>query len=481
MLFSSLQFLFLFLPLFFLCYFTVNSRSARNFLLFLFSLVFYAWGEPMYILLMLASLFLNYVLAMGVGAEQTKGKSGRFWLVLDIIVNLGLLGVFKYAGFVVESINAALGVELAVPGIVLPIGISFYTFQIMSYVIDVYRQKVAVQKNFVFLGAYLAAFPQLIAGPIVRYQTVAEELEFRSENTDDIADGIRRFIVGLGKKVLLANTLAFVVDNLYVKDSSSLGALGSWIMILSYAMQIYFDFSGYSDMAIGMGRMMGFHYLENFNYPYIASSVTDFWRRWHISLSTFFRDYVYIPLGGNRVKKGRWIFNVLVVWLLTGLWHGASWNFILWGVYFGVILLIEKLFLLDFFKKVPIVGHLFAGIVFIYGWVIFRCESISKIGEVTKALFGGYGLYQTGNGTEVLENSNVIAYILRNSGVNTVFAAVFIIGIIGCTPLVKRIGEKVTATAVGRVAKDVVLIAILLLCVCELAANAYNPFIYYRF
>lgn len=481
MLFSSLQFLFLFFPLFFLCYFTVNRRSTRNFLLFLFSIVFYAWGEPLYILLMLFSLALNYLFAIFIGKEQETGKSGKAFLIADVIVNIALLGVYKYAGFAVSSLNSLTGLNVAVPSIVLPIGISFYTFQIMSYVIDVYRKEVPVQKSFVFLGAYLTAFPQLIAGPIVRYQTVAEELDLRSENADDTADGIRRFIVGLGKKVLLANTLAYVVDNLYEVAPSALGAIGSWIMILSYAMQIYFDFSGYSDMAIGMGRMMGFHYLENFNYPYIASSVTDFWRRWHISLSTFFRDYVYIPLGGNRVSRGRWIFNMMVVWLLTGLWHGANWNFILWGVYFGIILIFEKLVLGKLFKKVHLIGHLFAGIAFIYGWVIFRCESVSKIVEVTKAMFGGYGLYQTGDGVTALDNGSVIAYILRNAGVNTVFAVAFVAGIIGCTPLIKKISDKVCKRGVGLVLKDVILMAILLLCMCELAANSYNPFIYYRF
>lgn len=472
MVFSELPFLFLFLPLFFLLYFVIPGRTWKNTLLFLFSLLFYAWGEPFYILLMLFSLTVNYFAARLISRRQRKGGSGRPALILAVIINLALIGVFKYAAFVVGALNAIPGVSLPVPEITLPIGISFYTFQILSYVIDVYRREVPAQKNYVFLGAYLSAFPQLIAGPIVRYQTVAEELENRTVSTADAADGIRRFLVGLGKKVLLANTFARVVDGLMEKAPADFGAIGAWIVVVGYALQIYYDFSGYSDMAIGLGRVMGFHYLENFNYPYIAASVTDFWRRWHISLSTFFRDYVYIPMGGNRVSTGRWILNMAVVWFLTGLWHGASWNFVLWGVYFGVILILEKLVLAPVWKKIPFLGHLFAGIVFLYGWVIFRCEDVPQIGQMTAALFGFFGAYAPGFN---------IAAALRDCGVDMIFVLAVGAGILGATPLPKLAGDRLLGDGTGRTLKDIALLAVFLLCICELAANAYNPFIYYRF
>ncbi len=488
MLFSSLQFVFLFMSLFFLCYFLTKNRAVRNFWLFIFSLVFYAWGEPVYIVLMMFSAVFDYVNGRLIEKFGPRTLKSRVVMIVSIIGNLGLLGVFKYTDFIIETLNSILNLGIDPVGLALPIGISFYSFQTLSYTIDVYKGEVQAEHNFISFGAYVAMFPQLIAGPIVRYKTIAEELSNRQENKDDIANGIRRFIVGLGKKVLLANTMAMVVDTMYnnILDGklavSSLGMLGSWIFIIAYAMQIYFDFSGYSDMAIGMGLMMGFHYLENFNYPYIASSVTEFWRRWHISLSTFFRDYVYIPLGGNRVPKWRWLFNVMVVWFLTGLWHGASWNFVLWGVYFGVILVLEKLFLLKAFKKVPVIGHIFTVIAFLYGWVIFRCEdSIAMIGEMTKALFGAYGIYPMGSPEAPLARADVIAFILRDSGVNTIFIITFVAGIIGCTPALKKMSEDLQLSKTGRVVRDLALFAVLLLCICELAANSYNPFIYYRF
>ena len=473
MLFSSLTFLFLFLPLFFLTYFIVKGRKGRNLVLFLFSLVFYAWGEPLYLFLMLFSLSLNYLFAILI--DKQKGKGKKAFLVGAVAANLLLLGVYKYAAFAVGTVNGIFGTALPLPQIALPIGISFYTFQILSYVVDVYRGEVKCQYNLVFLGSYLAAFPQLIAGPIVRYETVEEELTERSENLTDITNGVRRFLFGLAKKVLIANTMASVCDKLLENTPVELGAAGAWIAIVSYALQIYFDFSGYSDMAIGLGAMMGFHYLENFNYPYIASSITDFWRRWHISLSTFFRDYVYIPLGGNRVSKPRWVFNMGVVWLLTGLWHGASWNFVLWGVYFFLLLTFEKLVVSKIKWKPRVANHVITLLLILLGWVLFRSETLSYAGQWAAAMFGGYGLLGL--------DASTLPVLLQKSEVNTVYLITLVFGIVLSTPIAKKLtaptlGEKPTVIGIVR---DVLALALFLLCIITLASGAYNPFIYFRF
>lgn len=472
MLFSSLTFLFAFLPLFFACYFLFKGRKARNIVLFAFSLLFYAWGEPLYIFLMLFSLTANYFLARWLNGYQDNRRKAV--LVLAVIINLALLGVFKYTGFGIEIFNSITGLSVPAPAIALPIGISFYTFQILSYVIDVYRGTVKCQKNWAFLGAYLSAFPQLIAGPIVRYETVEEELTQRKETLTDFANGLRRFIFGLAKKVLVANTMASVCDKLLEFAPEQLGALGGWLAAIAYTLQIYFDFSGYSDMAIGMGRMMGFHYLENFNYPYIASSVTDFWRRWHISLSTFFRDYVYIPLGGNRVKTLRWVFNMGIVWLLTGLWHGASWNFVLWGIYYFVLLVAEKLIIKRFNIKIPVLGNVVTLLLVILGWVLFRAENISLAGGWIAAMFGGYGAFGTG--------TTQLPIIFQQCDVNTVFVITLFAAMVLSTPIAKRLtaphGERVT---VINVVSDVICLILLLLCIANLASDSYNPFIYFRF
>ena len=339
MVFSSLTFLFFFLPVTLVAYYAVPSRKWRNTLLFGVSVVFYAWGEPVYVALFVVSIILNWALALAIG-RATSARAR--WLALGVGLNLVSIGIFKYGNFVVENLAHALDVTWAIPQIALPIGISFYTFQAISYLVDVYRGTVKPQRNPVFFGTYLSMFSQLIAGPIVRYQTIENEMLGRQEKASDFAAGLERFCLGLGKKVLIANTMGYVADTLLAAPPT-IGAFPAWVAFIAYAFQIYFDFSGYSDMAIGLGRMFGFHFLENFRYPYTATSVTDFWRRWHISLSTFFRDYVYIPLGGNRVGRGRWIANLLVVWALTGLWHGASWNFVLWGCYYGILLIGEKL------------------------------------------------------------------------------------------------------------------------------------------
>lgn len=471
MLFSDLVFLFGFLPLFFICtYFFRDHIPAKNILLLMFSFVFYAWGEPVYILLLVFSVLINY--AAGIGLERTAGKKGlrKAIFFAAVAADLLLLGVFKYAGFFVGTINDLSGASFGVPEIVLPIGISFYTFQILSYVADVYRGEVKVQKNPLFLGAYLAAFPQLIAGPIVRYSTIAEELEERSVSTEDFAYGIRRFILGFGKKVLIANQAAVITDRILDGNVSisRYGAAGAWLAVIAYSIQIYYDFSGYSDMAIGMGRAMGFHYLENFLHPYAADSVTDFWRRWHISLSTFFRDYVYIPLGGNRVSAGRWVLNMLAVWLLTGLWHGASWNFIVWGLYFGLILITEK-FTLKFRSQSGFPGHAYALFTVIIGWTVFRCENLAQTAETLKTMFGGSGFAD-------------LKIIYASGALNLFFLTALVCGVIGCIPAVyTAAGKAVSSSKPAKLAADIGLIAVLLLSAALLARGSYNPFIYFRF
>ena len=430
MVFSSLPFIFFFLPAFFLCYFIAKKRATRNIILLIFSLFFYAWGEPFYILLMMFSIAFNFFFAKFIDSAKKTGKSGKTWLIINIIGNLLLITVFKYTGLLVEIISGITALPIPAPGIILPIGISFYTFQIMSYVIDVYRGDVPVQNNILFLGAYLCGFPQLIAGPIVRYETIADELINRTETFTEFTAGLRRFVIGLAKKVLIANTMATAVDTLLGYAPADYGAVGAWIAIAAYSMQIFFDFSGYSDMAIGMGRMMGFHYLENFDYPYSAVTVTGFWRRWHISLSTFFRDYVYIPMGGNRVGQGRWIFNMLIVWLLTGLWHGASLTFVLWGLYYGVLLILEKFLYGKWMEKHTALGHLYTIASFGFGWVIFRSETFTRMGEILSAMFGGYGAGGGGNLTLIT--------IFERAGINFGFVMIFIAALILCTPVLKR-------------------------------------------
>ena len=480
MLFSSLPFLFSFMPLFFIMYFIAKKRNIKNYILLVFSLIFYAWGEPFYILLMVFSILINYMFALWIEKEHERENkyNAKVVVISAAIANLILIGIFKYMGFILGIFGITAPNIVNIP---LPIGISFYTFQILSYVIDVYRKEVPAQKNVFFLGSYLAGFPQLIAGPIVRYQTIAYELENRKENLEDFAAGLRRFIAGLAKKVLIANTVAALADAILtttyningdiIGSVKDYGALGAWLAIIAYSLQIYFDFSGYSDMAIGMGRMMGFHYLENFNYPYIAKSVTDFWHRWHISLSTFFRDYVYIPLGGNRVSTPRWVLNIMIVWGLTGLWHGAAWTFILWGLYFGVILIIEKLFLqkaLEKLEKIPAVSHIYAIILFIFGWVIFRAENVPHIGSIISSMFGANG---AGSLIDMAEK-NVVKF-------PQIIAV--ITGIICAMPVSRYLKKYLDDNPAGKVIIDISSVAALIFCIFSLADNSYNPFIYFIF
>ncbi|MCI9087862.1 MAG: MBOAT family protein [Clostridia bacterium] len=465
MVFSSFTFLFIFLPMVLLTYFLVKKRQYRNIVLLVFSLIFYAWGEPVYVLLMLLSIIANYFIALKI-ERRKKGK--KKWMIIDVIFNLGIIGFFKYGNFMIQNINSIFHSNIEEMNLALPIGISFYTFQVLSYVIDVYRKTVPAQKSMVNLGMYVTLFPQLIAGPIVRYETVAEEIENRKENFTEVVEGLKRFFIGLGKKVLIANQMALIADTIYGGDLATTGTVSLWLAAISYTLQIYFDFSGYSDMAIGLGRMFGFHFLENFNYPYIAKSITDFWRRWHISLSTWFRDYIYIPLGGNRVSKFKWLRNILVVWLLTGLWHGASWNFILWGVYYGVILIIEKVFLGRIIEKLPkVLQHIYALFFIIIGWVIFRVEDFSQMGIVFQKMF-------------TWQASGIIDNIVLNFDIFSSLPYV-LIGIIGSMPLLARIREKTKQTNSYLIASNLWSFGIFILSICFLLVATYNPFIYFRF
>ena len=427
MVFSSLNFMFVFLPIVFGIYF-ISPRKIRNFILFIASLVFYAWGEPFYVVLMLFSTILNFV--YGALVQKYKGKTSAKWILASsVVLNLGILGFFKYTDFFIGNINAWFGTSIPLLNLTLPIGISFYTFQMMSYVIDVYRGDAAAQKNFVSFGAYVALFPQLVAGPIVRYTTIADQLDNRRENTDMFAYGIKRFVTGLAKKVLLANTIGQVWTQISAMEVSSMSVVGTWIGALAFTFQIYFDFSAYSDMAIGLGYMLGFKFLENFDYPYISKSITEFWRRWHISLGTWFREYVYIPLGGNRKGLVRQIFNLLIVWFCTGFWHGASWNFLIWGGYYGVLLIIEKLFLLKVLKKIPaFFSHVYTLFFVVIGWVIFGFDDMTKGWEYLKGMFGFGGLQLVDNMSLYLLLSNIVLILIL---------------IVASTPLPAKLGRKI--------------------------------------
>ncbi len=468
MLFSSLTFIFLFLPVLLLIYYIANNKY-RNIILLIASLLFYAWGEPKYIILMIISILINYFLALLIDRFSNQTMLRKILLIISIVFNIGFLFFFKYLDFAISNINHVFGTEIKTLSLALPIGISFYTFQILSYVVDVYRKDVKVQKNIVILGTYIALFPQLIAGPIVRYSTIEEQLKGRTISFDKLIIGIKRFIVGLGKKVIIANNMALIADTLF---NSSAVIDFSWITIvvalLAYSFQIYFDFSGYSDMAIGLGKMFGFDFLENFNYPYISCSITEFWRRWHISLSTWFRDYVYIPLGGNRCSKPRWMLNTLAVWLFTGLWHGASWNFCLWGLYFFVVLMLEKLFLHKVLDKLPkIIQWIYSFILINIGWLIFRIENMDILIKILHNLF----TLKTGHIISDLANNY---YLLNN-------VPYFVVAIFFSFPIAKMVGHKIKNRAVKTLISNLLLLVIFGLCIIFLIINSYNPFIYFRF
>ena len=464
MVFSSLLFMFIYLPAVLAIYYAV-PRRWRNLWLFVANLVFYGWGEPVYILLMLFSICINYFAGLLIDKNRDDRKKAKGILIADIVINLAMLGFFKYYDLFAATLSAIPGVSVRALHLALPIGISFYTFQTMSYPIDVYRGDAELQRNFISFGTFVALFPQLIAGPIVRYKDIASQLDFRATGVDQFSSGVRRFTVGLGKKVLIANNIGALWDIYAAKAPGELTVLGAWLGILAFSLQIYFDFSGYSDMAIGLGRMLGFEFLENFNYPYISKSVTEFWRRWHISLGTWFRDYVYIPLGGNRKGPWRQIFNLLVVWALTGFWHGANWTFLCWGLYYAVFLIIEKLFLLKGLKRVPVIATVYTLLVAVCGWVLFDLPSLSAAGSYYGAMFGF-----AGGGLSVASD----LFYLREYG------AVFLVCALACTPLGKTLYEKLSDKAKAWLT-PVMIAAVLVLSTAYLVDATYNPFLYFRF
>ena len=512
MVFSSSVFFMAFLPITILVYFLIPARflKARNLWLLIASLLFYGWGEPKYIAVMAISIVFNYVFGRVIGrlresadgcdaqfaaaaAEAAQaGKAGgaagsagngsggqnmrraKLAMVLCVIGNLAILGFFKYTDFLIGTVNGLIGGQLSLLNIALPIGISFYTFQTMSYIIDVYWGKVPAQRDFIAFAAYVTLFPQLIAGPIVRYADVAVMLVGRTTNVEQVAEGIRRFIVGFGKKVLLANQVYVIWNEITAMDTAQISLATAWLGAIAFTFQIYFDFSGYSDMAIGLGKIFGFDYLENFNYPYISRSITEFWRRWHMSLSSWFKEYVYVPLGGNRKGLARQIFNIAVVWALTGLWHGASWNFVAWGVYFGVILIIEKLWLLRALEKCPVfVGHLYSLILIVLGWVIFGLTDFSQMAAYIACMFGSASALVDGD----------FLYLATSR----IWLLLFCV--IGSTPLVKCVCERIAArlarvrggeTLLG-VLESAVLLAVFALSIAFLVSGSYNPFLYFRF
>lgn len=466
MVFSSLTFLFAFLPLLLLIYISIRNIYHKNIILFIFSLVFYSWGEPVYVALMLISIFTNYYLGLSIDKFKGKRKS-KYFLITSIVFNVALLGFFKYIDFIINNINLVLPLDVEPLNISLPIGISFFTFQILSYMIDLYRNNIKVQNNILNLGLYISLFPQLIAGPIVRYRTIEYELINRKETLDSFVTGLRRFILGLAKKVLIANQAGYIVNELSTHGVDSLSAFFLWLLLISFTIQIYFDFSGYSDMAIGLGKMFGFQFPENFNYPYISNSITDFWRRWHISLSSWFRDYVYISLGGNRVKEILWVFNLFVVWTLTGLWHGASWNFVLWGMYWFVILLFEKKILLKMLDKMPQVFRWAYAIFFILiGWTIFMTDTNNPLDILAfiKGLFGAY-------------NENCYVTLWELDIITKI--PFLILGIVFSFPIKKYIDKIFDGKLMPLY--DIILISQFALCIFYLVVDSFNPFLYFRF
>ncbi|MBR7092064.1 MAG: MBOAT family protein [Clostridia bacterium] len=466
MVFSSIVFLFIYLTAV-LALYTVTPLRWRNGVLLVANLIFYGWGEPKLIILMVVSTLVNYICGFLIEKYRDKPRFAKGCLIASVVISLGLLGFFKYTDFAIENLRLLPFLSFLQPlRVTLPIGISFYTFQTMSYTIDVYRGEVPAQKSIVKFGTYVSFFAQLIAGPIVRYKDVAAQLDKRPRSVGQFASGVQRFVIGLGKKVLLANTIGQLYDAVSALPAAELTTAGAWMGMLAFSFQIYFDFSGYSDMAIGLGRMFGFEFLENFRYPYVSRSVTDFWRRWHISLGTWFREYVYIPLGGNRRGAWKQIRNILIVWGLTGIWHGASWNFLLWGLYYAVLLIAEKLFLLKALEKAPRpVGHAYTLLTVVFGWTLFVNTSLGECGRFLAAMCGfapgGFGCAADG-------------YRLRN------YAVLLVILLIACTPLAKKLFDKLPQT-VQAVAQPLLVAGGMLLSVAYLVNATYNPFLYFRF
>lgn len=469
MVFANLIFIYIFLPLNLLFYYCTTNKNAKNIILVVFSLVFYAWGEPIWVGLLIFSAALDYL--NGLAIERYRGTFwAKFAVFLSLLINIGLLGSFKYSPFIVENVNAVLGTSFTTPSFALPIGISFYTFQTISYVIDIYRGEVKAQKSFLKFFMYVSLFHQLVAGPIVRYSHIAHEIDHRRFDINDIVAGITRFCLGLFKKVCVANVAGTFVVSYMNADPTTLSVLGAWFGVLMFSIQIYFDFSGYSDMAIGLGKMFGFHYFENFNYPYIAKSATDFWRRWHISLGSFFRDYIYIPLGGNR-KRG--YLNLFIVWFLTGLWHGSSWNFILWGLFYALFIMIERVFLLKLLSKIPaLFSHFYLIFITMIAWTIFYFSDFSSFFAYIKVMFG-------------VSANPIIDVQFQLEFFNNIIWIV--LSLIFCTPIIPLFKKflslyfDVKSLILLNYLQTFLNIAMLLICTSMLIGESYNPFLYFRF
>ena len=464
MVFSSLVFMFAYLPITLLAYYLV-PRQGRNIFLFIVNLIFYGWGEPKLVLLMVFNIFFNYIGGWLVDKYRADAKKKKLFLILTCVLDIGILAVFKYTGMITETLNMLPFLNIPELQISLPIGISFYTFQTMSYVIDVYRDDAPVSKNLINFGTYVALFPQLIAGPIVRYRDVAEQLVNRRETLEMFTRGVKLFMVGLAKKVIIANTMGTLTTNIFATTDEN-GVVGTWVGMIAYTFQIYFDFSGYSDMACGLGNMMGFEFLKNFNYPYIAKSITDFWRRWHISLSTWFKEYVYIPLGGNRKGVKRQILNLLIVWGLTGLWHGAAYNFVLWGLYYGLLLILEKFVLKKFLDKLPsFVQHIYTLFIVIIGWGLFYFTDVGQLGEFMVDLFN------FGNGICGDQAFNLIMSNLP----------MLIIAAVASTPLATMLYTRFEHTRFMWIPETLYCMGVLAVSTASLVNQSYNPFLYFRF
>lgn len=471
MVFSSLIFLFLFLPIVLIFYYLSNER-LKNLVLLFASLFFYAWGEPKYVFLMIFSIICNYIFGFKVSSKNMKEK--KLWLIIAVIFNISFLGVFKYSNFFIDNINNLLNLNINIPTIALPLGISFFTFQTMSYVIDVYRNDRRLQRNIYYLALYISLFPQLVAGPIVRYETVDEQINSRVHSINKFSIGVNRFIIGLGKKVIFSNQLGLVADKVFATNISDLSTMEGWLGIICYTLQIYFDFSGYSDMAIGLGKMFGFDFLENFNYPYISQSVSEFWRRWHISLGSWFRDYVYIPLGGNRVSPIKQYRNLFIVWSLTGIWHGANWTFVTWGLYYGFLIALEKAFLQKYLNKLPkLCRHIYLILLVMIGWVFFRAENIVQAWEYIKVLIG--------LGKNPMWNISFINYMNES-------ALIIFLAIIFATPIIHKFksaiklrNSKLIENSFVYVLHSISLMSIMFIVVVVLINSTYNPFLYFRF
>ena len=464
MVFSSILFMFIYLPVVLFLYY-ISPVKWRNPILFVVNMIFYGWGEPVYILLMIVSITINYINGILIGKwRHVDDNKAKAVLVVNVVLNLALLGFFKYYNLIADTLNIVPFINLPELNVTLPIGISFYTFQTMSYPIDVYRGDADVQKNYISFGTFVALFPQLIAGPIVRYKDVADQLGFRASSIDQFSSGVERFMIGVGKKVLIANNIGALWD-VYAASCGDLTFVGSWIGALAFSLQIYFDFAGYSDMAIGLGRMIGFEFLENFNYPYISKSITEFWRRWHMSLGTWFRDYLYIPLGGNRCGKARQILNITIVWAATGIWHGANWTFLIWGLYYAFWLLLEKTFLLKYLEKSKVIGHVYTIFVVVLVWPLFQLNDIGLAGQYTSAMLGF--------GANGFIRSDDIYYLLT-------YGVTFVIAIVACTPAGAKLWHKLPKGFV-RVAAPVIILLALIISTAYLVDATYNPFLYFNF